>query len=61
MNERDLAKQKGISGITIIILLILAGVSITTLTGDEGLISQANNAKLQTEIPRGYQKNCKWR
>lgn len=30
-------------------LLILAGVSIATLTGDNGILTQANNAKERTE------------
>ena len=36
--------------ITIIVLLILAGVSVATLTGDNGIVTQAQNAKEQTEI-----------
>ena len=32
--------------ITIIVLLILAGVSIAMLTGDNGILTQANNAKV---------------
>ena len=36
--------------ITIIVLLILAGISIATLTGDNGILTQAQNAKEQTEI-----------
>lgn len=35
--------------ITIIVLLILAGVSIAMLTGDNGVLTQAQNAKNQTE------------
>ena len=31
--------------ITIIVLLILAGVSIATLTGQNGILTQAQNAK----------------
>ena len=46
-------KQKGITLIalvvTIIILLILAGVSISMLTGDNGIITQAQKAKEKTE------------
>ena len=46
--------EKGITLIalvlTIIVLLILAGVSISMLTGDNGILGQANNAKEQTEI-----------
>lgn len=36
--------------ITIIVLLILAGVSIATLTGDNGLLTKANEAKNASEI-----------
>ena len=46
--------QKGITLIalivTIIVLLILAGITIATLTGEDGLINNANNAKEETEI-----------
>lgn len=36
--------------ITIIVLLILAGVSIATLTGQNGILTRASDAKEQTEI-----------
>ena len=36
--------------VTIIVLLILPGVSIATLTGDNGILTRANDAKEQTEI-----------
>ena len=36
--------------VTIIILLILAGVTIATLMGNNGLINRANDAKIATEI-----------
>ena len=36
--------------ITVIVLLILAGVTIGAITGNNGIIGQANDAKLQTEI-----------
>ena len=46
-------KQNGITlialVITIIVLLILAGATIATLTGDNGILTQANNAKERTE------------
>ena len=35
--------------ITIIILLILAGIAITTLAGDNGILNKANNAKTKNE------------
>ena len=34
--------------ITIIVLLILAGVTIATLTGDNGILTKANEAKTRT-------------
>jgi len=47
-------KEKGITlialVITIIVLLILAGVSIAMLTGDNGILTQAKKSKVQTEI-----------
>ena len=36
--------------ITIIVLLILAAVSIATLTGDNGILNQAQRAKEETKI-----------
>ncbi len=36
--------------VTIAVLLILAGVSISMLTGENGIITQAQQSKLQTEI-----------
>ena len=36
--------------ITIIVLLILAGVALAMLTGDSGILTNADNAKLQTAI-----------
>ncbi len=50
MKQRE---EKGITlialVITIIILLILAGISIATLTGENGILSKANTAKIETE------------
>ncbi len=36
--------------VTIIILLILAGVTISMLTGENGILTKAQKAKEQTEI-----------
>ena len=51
--EKHKSKNKGITlialVITIIVLLILAGVSIAMLTGQNGILTQAQNAKEQTE------------
>ena len=47
-------RNKGITLIalivTIIVLLILAGVSIATLTGENGILTRANDAKVNTAI-----------
>ena len=46
--------EKGITLIalvvTIIILIILAGISISTLTGKNGILNQANSAKIMTIV-----------
>ena len=51
--KHKLKSPKGITlialVITIIVLLILAGVSIAMLTGDNGILTQAQNAKNRTQ------------
>ena len=51
--KRNFKNAKGITlialVITIIVLLILVGVTIATLTGDNGILNQAGKAKEQTE------------
>ena len=42
--------------ITIIVLLILAGVTIATLTGDNGILTRAQEAKTQTEEAEDIEK-----
>ena len=46
-------KEKGVTLIalvvTIIVLIILAGISITTLTGDKGLINEATNTSSEAQ------------
>ena len=54
MNKRKIRKEnRGITlialVITIIVLLILAGVAIATLTGDNGILNQAGNSKEATK------------
>ena len=53
-------KQEGITLIalvvTIVILLILAGVSIAMLTGNNGILTQAQNAKKETEEAEDIEK-----
>ena len=52
--------QKGITlialVITVIVLLILAGVTIATLTGENGILSRANEAKEETENAQNNEK-----
>ena len=60
-NLKKILKQKnGITlialVITIIVLLILAGVSIAMLTGQNGILTQAQNASTQTEIAEAKEK-----
>ena len=47
-------RNKGITLIalvvTVIVLIILSGVVITMLTGESGILTQAQNAKIVTEI-----------
>ncbi len=54
MCEIVVKKERGITlialVITIIVLLILTGVSIAMLTGQNGIITQVQNAKVSTEI-----------
>ena len=51
--KRNFKNAKGITlialVITIIVLLILVGVTIATLTGDNGILKKAGDAKIQTE------------
>ena len=53
-------KQTGITlialVITIIVLLILAGVSIATLTGNNGILTQANTAKENNKVAAAKEK-----
>ena len=60
--KKKLMKKENFKGITlialvvtIVVLLILATVSIGMLTGENGIITQAQNSKEQTEI--GYKRN----
>ena len=42
--------------VTIVVLLILAGITITYVMGDNSVFKQASNAKLQTEIAKAREK-----
>ena len=58
--RNDRRDEKGITlialVITIIVLLILAGVSIAMLTGENGILTQAQNAKNETEEAQEKEK-----
>ena len=60
-NKRKIINNKGITlislVITIIILLILAGISISMLTGENGILTQAQNAKNRTEEAQRDEQN----
>ena len=62
MITKDLKSTKGITLISlvvsIIVMLILAGVSIVTLTGDNGLLNRTTTAKQKTE-EAGIMENIK--
>lgn len=59
--QRQERKQKGITlvalVITIIVLLILAGVTIATLTGDNGILTRTQEAKEKTEQAQKEEQN----
>jgi len=58
--ERKKFNSKGITlvalVVTIVILLILAGITVASLTGDNGLIGKSGEAKKQTEISEGLEQ-----
>lgn len=58
--NKKISEQSGITlvalVVTIIILLILAGITVASLTGDNGLIGKTGEAKKQTEISEGTEQ-----
>ena len=60
LNKRNLKSSKAITlialVITIIVLLILAGVTVATLTGDNGLLTKAGEAKQANEGASALEK-----
>ena len=60
LDKSKTKKEKGITlialVITIIVLLILAGVSIAMLTGENGILNQAQESKEQTEYKSAEEK-----
>lgn len=54
-------KEQGITlvslVVTIIVLIILAGVSINTLVGDNGIITMAQQAKENIELAKTEEKS----
>ena len=61
IKKEQQAKERGITlialVITIIILLILAGISIAMVTGDNGILTQAARAKEETEKAQANEQN----
>ena len=57
---KNFRKNQGITLIalvvTVIVLIILAGVSIATLTGDNGILTRANDAKEKTKQAQQYEE-----
>ena len=53
MKQKTKKLEKGITlialVITIIVLLILAGISVAMLTGDNGILNKSTTAKVKTE------------
>ncbi len=60
MSKKKQEKEKAITlialVITIIVLLILAGISIATLTGENGVLTKANTAKTNTDRASAKEK-----
>ena len=60
VNTRNLKSRKGITlialVITIIVLLILAGITIATLTGQNGLFARAKQSKFEYEVSAAKEK-----
>ena len=58
---KNFRKNQGITlialVITVIVLLILAGVTIATLTGDNGILTRAQEAKNKTEQAQKDEEN----
>ena len=56
MTVKEIDKNEGITLIalvvTIIVLLILAGISIQMITGQSGILSQAQEAQQRTELAK---------
>ena len=54
--KKSLKRSNGITimslVITIIVLLILAGISISTLSGDNSILTKAGDSSIMTELSR---------
>ncbi len=57
--KKKSCSERGITllalGITIVILLILAGITMNMLTGDHGMIDEATNASIQSETAKVHE------
>lgn len=60
MKKQERKKENGITlvalVVTIIVLLILAGVTIATLTGDNGILTRAQEAKEKTKKSKDFEQ-----
>ena len=65
MNFGRNTNEKGIALIalvvTIIVLLILAGISISMLTGENGILTKTNVAKVSTELSTYKEELNSWK
>lgn len=63
IRKRGIVNYKGITLIalvvTIVVLLILAGVGIAALTGEEGILTQSSESSILSDIARSRRK-CKF-
>ena len=58
-------QDKGVTllalGITIVVLLIIAGITISMLTSDHGIVDEATNAQMQTEVSKLQETTASFR
>ena len=54
--KAKMKEEKGVTllalGILIVILMIISGITISMLTSDHGIINEATDAQLQTEVSK---------
>ena len=61
IRKRRIVNHKGITLIalvvTIVVLLILAGVGIAALTGEDGILTQSSESSILSDIARSRRKS----